>query len=303
MRRELGQALLQVQTNRIISSSLHIAAPHSSEAAVDLVQTTECELPEGARWCTVRLANLPPFSIAVYGSNTDIVSRGICENGMWEVDDISDFGAPGHLLDIGGNIGYYALAFAQAGWNVTTFEPMAPNLALVHASLCQNPLLAAQIHVNPFGLGSKSENCSMISAPGNFGDGLTTCAGDVPFNESHSNQFQEVGRFFIRRLDEVLLEQNITQVDLVKIDVEGYESRVFSGAPAFIEQYHPRLIKSEVWVNMTGPTTGVEYLANFERAGYQFFKDSTCIIPMDAKNELLSRGTIDVVMCKGNVSH
>ena len=120
---------------------------------------------------------------------------------------MSEFGAPGNMLDIGGNVGYHTFAFASAGWSVNTFEPMAPNLALIQATMCRNPELASKIRLNQHGLGTKSETCKMMSPIHNVGDGHVKCGEQQP-----PEGFQVVGDFSIRRLDEVLSEQQITRV-------------------------------------------------------------------------------------------
>jgi len=259
----------------------------------------ECQLPHGAVWCEVRLTNMPAFWIAVYDWDVaeDWVSHNICEAGYWEENNIALFGSPGHMLDIGGNIGYFTLAFAQAGWKVTTFEPMAKNLALIRASLCRNPQLAARVHVNWFGLGTTSKQCRMMVPKDNIGDGFASCKDDKRDINRPESEFVDRGPLNIRRLDEVLLEQGISRVDLVKIDVEGYEAQVFAGAPDFLDQYRPRLIKSEVWSGMVGNITGVDFLDKFKAAGYKVFKDAKCKIPMENPQVELDKGSIDVVMC------
>jgi len=250
----------------------------------DLV-VDDCPLPAGAVWCRVRLDNLPAFWIAVYDWDVkeDWVSYNICQTGHWEHSDIAAFGPPGHMLDIGGNLGYTTFAFAEAGWTVTTFEPMLPNLHLMAATLCRNPHLVSRVNVNWFGLGTANQQCKMISPKNNVGDGFTRCTdkADVTPDQIDANLFEEKGTFAMRRLDEVLLEQGISKIDLIKIDVEGYEAQVFEGAPGLLAKYQPRLIKSEVWQSMVG-SSGVDYLNRFKEAGYKFFKDSKCQIPEDA---------------------
>lgn len=267
-------------------------------------QNEKCPLPRGAVWCETHLKDLPSFWMAVYDWDVaeDWVSYNICHEGYWEEQDMSEFGTPGHMLDIGGNIGFYAFAFAQAGWTVTTFEPMETNTALMNATLCRNPDLAQRVRLNAFGLGATTHQCRMMSPQSNVGDGFTRCDDEEEGTvlQENENTFKEVGHFIVRRLDEVLLEQGITHVDLVKIDVEGHESQVFAGAPNFLEQYRPRLIKSEAWqfmVGSTGPTSGYDYLAMFERAGYKAFDDNKCQKAIDSKAEMDSRHAIDVVYC------
>lgn len=271
-----------------------------------MTNTGECKLPEGAAWCEVRLKNRPPYWMAVYDwdVNEDWVSYNICQAGFWEESDIAEFGTPGKMLDIGGNIGYHTFAFAHGGWTVTTFEPMAPNLALISATMCRNPDLAARIKINPHGLGTASQECTMTAPMNNVGDGHTRCAppGTTALTaEEVRPGFKQIGHFKVRRLDEVLSEQKIEKVDLVKIDVEGFESQVFGGAPNFLAQYKPRQIISEVWGQMVGATTpesGIAYLDLFEKNGYKFFEDNACKVPMDAKAKLRAQGGMDVLICK-----
>lgn len=231
----------------------------------------------------------------------DFVSYSVCEAAMWDENDLSTFGKPGHMLDIGGNIGYFSLAFAHAGWTVTTFEPMASNLALLNASLCLHPDIASKVKINAFGLGAKSQECKLVSPPENVGDGHVQCGDAVASGFTQSNigkyNVQDMGSFSLRRLDDVLKEQGIDKVDLVKIDVEGYESQVLAGAPTFLSQYSPRLFKTEVWNNSFG-FSGAHLLNEFQRGGYDFFSDSQCRVPMEAHSELARRGLIDVFMCK-----
>jgi len=234
--------------------------------------------------------------MAVYSSGSgkmeesqDWVSWNICHNGFWEDEDIAIFGAPGSMLDIGGNVGFHTFAFAHAGWTVNTFEPMAPNLALQKTTICANPAFAKQVTIHPHGLGTSKQTCEMVAPKDNMGDGYTRCGAEGETSLPNST-LSVIGSFNVRRLDGVLKEKTISKVDLVKIDVEGYEAQVFAGAPEFLAEYHPRIIKSEVWGSMTG-SSGVEYLEKFEDAGYKFFTDAGCTAQVD------KYATGDVFMC------
>eukprot|EP00747_Dinoflagellata_sp_TGD_P104625 gnl/TRDRNA2_/TRDRNA2_169294_c0_seq4.p1 gnl/TRDRNA2_/TRDRNA2_169294_c0~~gnl/TRDRNA2_/TRDRNA2_169294_c0_seq4.p1 ORF type:complete len:271 (+),score=35.61 gnl/TRDRNA2_/TRDRNA2_169294_c0_seq4:38-814(+) len=197
--------------------------------------------------------------MAVY-EGTDVVSDSVCSSGHWEFADVSRFGPPGFALDIGGNIGWYTFNLASAGWKVLTFEPMPKNLALMNATLCKNPHLASNIKILPEGLGPKPMKCDMWSSIRNLGDGATMCDGGI------YGGFK-VGSFQVRRLDDVLAEENITSIDFVKMDVGGYECQVFDGASSIFNKYRPRLIQSEVWGHMSGCQPS-EYLHRFEAQGY-----------------------------------
>jgi len=273
-----------------------------------------CPLPQGAIWCEVRLDGLAPFQMAVYDytKKSDWVSQNICTKGFWDDDtdpasrNLALFGQPGHMLDIGGNIGYFSLIMAHAGWNVTTFEPMAPNLAMLNASLCLNPQLAARVKVVPTGLGPKPQDCKMVSPSNNLGDGHVQCGDDLasgfsadPSSPAYIGKFNvvQIGQFKIQRLDQLLLQHAVTKVDLVKIDVEGYESQVLASAPKFLEQYHPRVMKLEVW-NASFGYSGTDFLQKVEAAGYKFFSDAPCTVPTDAKASVL-HGLWEGFACPG----
>jgi len=304
-----GHAYLQGKSGMTVMSPHAKNTPTALSMLPEVVEVnhTACVLPEGAVWCQVRLKNFPAYFMAVR-PDMDMVSENICANGTWEEDDPTKYGAPGHMLDIGANLGYYSFAFAQAGWTVDSFEPMERNRALINATMCANPLLASQIHLNAFGLGSKSKECTMMSAKANIGNGFLTCEGEAnPILNSASQvtdvagpMFEERGHISVRRFEDALQEEKITKVDLVKIDVEGYELQVFLGAPNFLQQYKPRIIKSEAWLDMVGgegeKKAGEDYVKLFADAGYAFFSDPECKKPMDPLQELL-KGGIDMFVC------
>ena len=45
-----------------------------------------------------------------------------------------------------------------------------------------------------------------------------------------------------RSLDSLISELNCTQVDLIKVDVEGFEAAVFRGALSLLQTHHPVVI-------------------------------------------------------------
>lgn len=296
-----GTVMLQAKSN--------IGAPavdvHADEAAPD----GRCVLPPQATWCQVHLKNLPPYWMAVYDvkQKSDVVSSSVCTLGNWDQSDPAEFGVPGQAVDIGANIGYFSLMLAHGGWNVTSFEPMAPNLALLNASLCQNPHLASRVKVLPFGLGPKTERCFMVAPADNLGDGHVQCGTDLasgfnldPKSSAYIGKYnvQVIGQFTIRRLDQLLLENAISKVDFVKIDCEGYESQVLAGAPTFLSQYQPRLHKLEVW-NASFGFSGTHFLNRYTSAGYKFFEDPKCTIPSSAEVKVVAGGLWEGFACKG----
>jgi len=250
-----------------------------------------CTLPEGGTWAEVRLKGLPAFTMAVR-MDDDPLSKEIREQGHWELEDASLFGAPGQALDIGGNIGYYSFALAHAGWNVTTFEPMHSNVAFIEATLCQNPDFASRVKLMQMGLGTKNQVCKMIAPPNNVGNGMVRCKEDKNQGSNSFVNFDEAsydnkGAFQIRRLDEVLQEESMSEVDFVKMDIEGYECEALRGAGDFLKTYHPRLVKSEVWQSMERCSC-MEFFSMFQDADYRIAKDDdpACSESLTAEEQL-----------------
>lgn len=227
----------------------------------------ECKLPDNARWCFARPRGIASFLMAVYKEN-DIVSNSICKVGHWEMETFSGFGDPGRALDVGGHVGYYTLALAQAGWNVTTFEPLQRNVELLQASLCVNPHLARRVNVNAFGLGKGHERCAMVSNDNNIGFGQARC-GEDPLRLKQGDSKR--GDSQLHRLDDVLAEQAVDKIDFIKIDVEGSECQVLEGAPNLMSRYKPKLIQSEVLAD-TKVCDPKQYLALFRQASYHVKK-------------------------------
>jgi len=266
-----------VSAHRKTESLTHsVADAVISDKAAEM--STECPLPANARWCKVTLGS--PFQMALYGTD-DIVSNEVCNTGTWELHDkdIADLGSPGHALDIGANVGFYSMALANAGWNVTAFEPMAKNSALIDATLCANPSLKSRITLNKFGLGPKDENCIIISDDDNVGDGVSKCGADAAnFEKEGQVGYHKRSSIDIRRLDDVLVKQSVHNVDFVKMDVEGFECKVMAGGQSLLTKFRPRIIQSEVWPDMQG-CLPQDYLASFSKASYSVNKDLECTRP------------------------
>lgn len=235
----------------------------------------QCALPPGAKWCTVYPENgMQAWQIAAYVSG-DIVSHHICTSGRWEMKNTASFGPVGMALDIGGNIGYNAFMLAQAGWEVHSFEPMDLNVQMMKATACQNPQIAQRVHIHHMGLGAVNEHCEIMSNVTNQGDGVSRCGlslGPVPSGYMVRQRFQ------VQRLDDVLAGMGLGSIQLVKMDVEGFECKVLQGGESLLTQYKPRLIQTEVFPELQGCTVE-EYLAKYDRAGYTVAKDIDCMDP------------------------
>lgn len=88
----------------------------------DLKIDSNCQLPEGAKWCSGRINNKQRI-VAAY-SGPDPVSKGICASGHWELSAVSELKGlevkrkNKTFLDVGANTGWWSSIFSDAGYKV-----------------------------------------------------------------------------------------------------------------------------------------------------------------------------------------
>ena len=138
-------------------------------------------------------------------------------------------GRPGAvMLDVGANVGVHSLYASQFA-QVHAFEPYPPILAALRENVAIN---GARVQIHGFGLGERTETLPFTAptgdnrAIGTFRHGCGTLSLPVV------------------RGDEFCAP--LPRVDLIKIDVEGFEASVLRGLRETISRWHPALI-CETW--------------------------------------------------------
>ncbi|MGH7925238.1 MAG: FkbM family methyltransferase [Candidatus Binatus sp.] len=172
-----------------------------------------------------------------------------------------------NVAEVGANIGLYALAFAGrvgAAGHVVAFEPDPVNASALEANVSVNGW-HDRITVIKAAVGHSSGQVSFAAARGvesridtghNCGDAIT-----VP----------------MVTLDDALRGRRI---DVIKIDVEGFEQQVIQGARRVLTEEHrrPRAILVEVhpyaWADL-GTTTSASFLRLLDEMGYRV-EDMIC---------------------------
>jgi len=133
---------------------------------------------------------------------------------------------PKIILDIGSNIGasiiYFHRQFPDA--KIFGFEPHSDTFRILQKNVAHLP----GVMVFNYGLGATHQRIAVRADNVNFGAFNT---GGRFKDRGHPSATVECE---VRRLDDVLREIGIAQVDLIKIDCEGAEADVFSTLPAEI---------------------------------------------------------------------
>lgn len=141
------------------------------------------------------------------------------------------------VFDIGANEGFYTVFAAnrvgQTG-RVIAFEPSARERRRLDANVSLNDL--SNVTVEGIGLADREEQAVLrICEYGH--EGQNTIGGfayDVKQAETQAIR--------LRSLDSYLHDHPVDRLDLIKVDVEGAEERVFRGARETLERFQPVLL-------------------------------------------------------------
>ena len=134
------------------------------------------------------------------------------------------------VIDIGANMGEVSLNIAnrvRETGKVYSFEPSSTNYKKCFQNILLNEKLKNSIDLNFCALGDKSTSAFLkIADKNNLGMNSISDSGE---------------KIEIRKLDDIVAEKNISKIDLIKLDVEGYELKVLKGAEQCIKKFHPAL--------------------------------------------------------------
>jgi FkbM family methyltransferase len=155
---------------------------------------------------------------------TDWIQRSIYLGTYEPVETrlVTAFLKPGMtVVDIGANVGYYtALAASRVGpqGRIYAIEPDSRAFSQLENLIANNRIPARAFHV---GLGEKSGEEHLYQSPDSH--------NNTPTMIAHGG-FAPKAAISTRKLDDCLDEWQVPRVDLLKIDVEGWEPRILEGA-------------------------------------------------------------------------
>lgn len=188
-------------------------------------------------------------------------------------DNDSSFGSLKHLkegdvvIDVGGNIGQTALMMAKKvghGGRVYSFEPFTRTYDRFKENLSLNPSVQ-NIILHKLALGAKAEKLTMyVENEKNSGGNRIK-----PIGKEVNTEVEEVN---ISTLDEYSNSNSINKVDLIKIDVEGFEMKVLLGSQMIIQKFKPSLFIEANDKNLRAQGDSLLLMSDFlKRNGYAIF--------------------------------
>lgn len=201
--------------------------------------------------------------------------RGRLKGKPWYINHyyVDQLVKPGdHVLDIGANLGYYSVIFAEVvgdSGKVWSVEPVP----LYQKVFRQNTKKFPQVELIPFALGLEEKSIQMGIPGGHayFRHGLTEVAQD---NEQYEHTFTAQ----MKPVEELF--GHFERLDYVKCDIEGYETVVIPAMKEIFEKHRP-ILQLE-----TGQETRAQMLSCMQDLGYQaFFLDDTQLVEVHSADQ------------------
>jgi FkbM family methyltransferase len=171
------------------------------------------------------------------------------------------------FVDIGANDGLYTLfAAAKVGdeGRVIALEPSRREFARLQANLRLNQ----GGNVNAYRLGASNYNGFARLNIADYEHEGHNSLGELCYDStvSHSEEIE------VKRLDDLLDEDEIASVDCVKIDVEGAEEAVLAGMRRILAEYKPLLLVEVFEQSLRAQDSSSEMVLEFLRSfGYRLY--------------------------------
>jgi FkbM family methyltransferase len=185
-------------------------------------------------------------------------------------------------LDIGANIGAHTLNLARfvgPKGRVLSFEPTAFAFEKLRKNLELNPEIKDRVRT--FQCFLTAESKTPLPATIYSAWPLSRTKG---VHEKHLGQAMETAGAHSATLDGVLTTEGINKVDLVKLDVDGFECNVLGGATTMVERDRPIFVMELCPYALTERGTTLQQFLNFFiPLGYRFYSARTeAPLPSDA---------------------
>lgn len=136
------------------------------------------------------------------------------------------------FVDVGANVGYFSRLIATVcdPARIIAFEPHPELLGILRLNAWG---LNPGVEVLPVALGDANGTVSVASAPHNYGDTRVSAGGEAPATMVAA----------VARMDDMIKGT----VDVVKVDVQGYEPEVLRGMQRIIRENPQIIMIVEFW--------------------------------------------------------
>lgn len=178
------------------------------------------------------------------------------------------------VLDVGANIGSHTLHLARlvgSAGRVHAFEPTAFGYAKLQRNLSLNPELASRVTAHQCFLTGEAAN----DLPQNvYASWPLAARRDV--HPKLLGQPKSTNGARANTLDRIMIENGDPAIHVVKLDVDGFERDVLSGAAAILSRHKPTLVMELSPYILEERGCPVDELISFLQShGYRLFDEKT----------------------------
>jgi len=169
---------------------------------------------------------------------------------------------PGMIcLDVGSNIGYYAMLesklIGKTG-KVIAIEPSPINYEYLKKNTELQPI--KNIETYRFAASDKSGTIKfLVSEKSNLSKVI---------EDDENIENNNIITVDSRTLDSFVLEKELKQIDLIRMDVEGYEYKIFQGMNKILEKFNPMIIM-EFHKSIMGEEKSKQLIFELKEKGYE----------------------------------
>lgn len=191
---------------------------------------------------------------------------------------------PGKIfIDIGANEGFFTILAAAHGMRVHAIEPSRKNVAILQQNIQLNRL-GNRITIHPIAASDSQGQTVLLE---NRINGMWNS-----LSSTHSNSLPlliQRSTVPMKRLDHIIRPEDVPEIGIIKIDVEGHESAVIKGMESWLDQ-------NIIWIIEIDSSTssGKEILKLFRYKNYTIYSlpvDSIALSPNDTST---SERVIDI---------
>ncbi len=162
-------------------------------------------------------------------------------------------------LDIGSNIGYYALLESKIVGNngqVIAIEPYHLNFSFLKENINKNTAGNIQVH-----------NIAISDIDGEVNLFINQCSNLCRVISGTKHSGGPILKVPARSLDSFVNQYNFEKIDFLRMDVEGHEVNIINGGWHTIEKYKP-IISIEVHRGVIGLKKTIDLLLRLKNIGY-----------------------------------
>ena len=191
---------------------------------------------------------------------------------------------PGDVVfDIGANIGAHTLGMARSvgpSGMVYAFEPSDFAFAKLRHNFSLNPELEPRLHAHQAFLGTQIAESTPRQVYASW-----PLRADRAVHPKHRGRLVSAAQASADTLDSFVQRSKIDRIDLIKMDVDGWELPVLQGGLQAIQRFHPILVmEMSPYVHAEQHNSFEDFIALLRNSGYSVRDaDTWQPVPLDAK--------------------